>query len=223
MPIVTPRTLDALPAVAVVRRCWQAGAMFDAIAEADANWRVFKFAAARTIRRYDCGIINTRQGVCVCAALLGDAAFIRGYSKSSPLSPGDQNRLVDRAIFGRHAEAPRQFQSFRTRWHRYCGRGATFAIWRLGDAAEWDAVSLLWETARLANCHLEFMEMLVGDPAPFGQWVRDCYEREDLQWVVDALYQFTPLTPGLVRAIDPRADMTAIGELTRVIGYPIAE
>lgn len=217
---ITPNSLSLLPGIEVIRRSWQAVAMFDAIAERDENWRVCRFKA-HWHSGAAFGFIDTRQGDCIRGALLDNRAILRGYNESSPLA-NEPLTTIDDAVASVHSGVPTELRRYLRHRDFDCG-GATFCIWRTPGSRTWRGVEPMYSSETVKSHPLEFLDLLTGDPDPFMAWVRAYYERDDLDEVIRTLYQHSPLCEAAVQAISKSARRTSVLEAANAIGYPVRD
>ena len=191
--------------------------MFDAIAEPDENWRVFQFI----VDWHDgasYGYVDTRQGDCVRAALAARGGIVWGYNEGSPLSEPPAMAVADEAL-ALSSPIPVDLRRMLQEPEFDCG-GATFCLWRSSGDSNWRTLELMHRSPRTLAYPFEFLEMLIGDPRPFTDWVHEYYDREDIDGVIGDLYQHVPLSGDMISTVNPSCPKEAAKDQARVIGYP---
>lgn len=211
--MISTRDLAAMPDIVGARRLTRSVAMLDAIVCEEWEFRYYSFntrwadgelmASMRNGSGDHWFVLFTEAG----AALLGLAHEAPMFRHDRPW-PGIWESLPDE-LAGFRAEP-----AFDT-------ANSTFCIWRRDGDARWQCGDIEYVPAHDdPDGSRELLAIFDGRPETYRAWASDYYERDLPLDAVTAVYEHTPLTEELVRALAPDASLGRIRDDIDEIGYP---
>ncbi|MGO4263252.1 hypothetical protein [Lysobacter sp. TAB13] len=208
-------TPDLLPDIESLRRRTQALAMLDALLSPEWEDRYYSYNAAWFEGQE---MASMRNGHGDEWFLLFDeaGAALKGYAHE--YSPFNGPALYQ-AI---RAQVPAAFRNFLDE-PAFDMEHASFCYWRGRQDLAWSKVS--HPSLALANGDDGsgvFLALLVEPASAYCDYALGYFEQEISNDSVQSLYDHTPLTPELVRSIDPDADLSQVRAAADEIGYPVA-
>lgn len=209
-PVISTRTLDALPDLDGFRRQTQALAMLDAIMSPEWEFRYFSFdsrwapGAMMASMRNGAGDLWFALISAAGVALHGLAHETSSFRYGSP-QPW---------VFG---NLPPVFHADFLHEPAFDTDNSTFCIWRLAGDTSWKCGPV---PAGVDDGSEERLSILAPDPRLYLTFAREYHERELAIDDVAAVYRHEPLSAALVRRLNPDADVASVEADRDEIGYP---
>lgn len=208
---LSTRNLNALPDIDGLRRLAQSLATLDAILSPEWEYRYYSFNRAWADGEMMASMRNgsgDRWFALFCAA--GAALHGRAHDVAQA---GHGRR--EPGIFGR---LPAAFHDNLLHEPAFTTHESTFCIWRLEHDARWSSGAA--ESAA-GDDAAGLLEILDGQPARYVAFAGSYHERDLEPDDVAAIYAHRPLTPALVRRLNPDVDLAALADDLDEIGYPV--
>lgn len=201
---LSTRHLNALPDIDGLRRLAQSLATLDAILSPEWEYRYYSFNRSWADGEMMASMRNgsgDRWFALFCAA----GAALHGRVQGAPAA----------AVFGR---LPSAFHDNLLHEPAFTTHESTFCIWRLEDDTRWSSGAA--ESAA-GDDAAGLLEILDGQPARYVAFAGSYHERDLEPDDVAAIYAHRPLTPALVRRLNPDVDLAALADDLDEIGYPV--
>jgi len=213
--MISTRSLGGLPDIDGLRRLTRALAMLDAILCADWESRYYSFnsqwAAGEVMASMRDG-----SGDQWFALFTEVGAALHGLAHESPMFrrgnpwPGIWDSFPS-ALAGFRAEP-----AFDT-------KDSTFCIWRMHSDAAWQRGEIDFPQGHHdPDGSTMLLSMLDGVPQTYCAWASEYYECELPVAALAAVYDHSPLTEALVRALKADASLRSLQPDVAEIGYPDA-
>lgn len=218
------RLAARLPAIGVVRRWSQSLAVLDAIMSARREYRYFSFDAEFSPGR---ALASMRDGSGneYLITFTADGAFVRGFDHESPLSPFIHSPPVlwPGLLTGLPASLAPVAQE-----PAFALAGVplmTVALWRLAGEDRWHHGPIAyppdWESEYADPDGADWLlAQLDGRSESYLQYASDYFERQLPAAAVSAVMEHRPLTPALIRALNPARSPHDLTDDLNQIGYP---
>jgi hypothetical protein len=211
--MICTRDLSRLPDIPTFRRLARALAMLDAILSPDWEYRYYSFDS-----RWgdDAMMASMRNGsgdhwfALLCeagVALHGLSHEAPVYRQGSPW-PGIFELL------------PEDFRANFLEEPAFDVANSTFCIWRLAGDDRWSCGPVVLPSGDDPDGSMDLLSILSGNPEQYRAFAADYYERQVPLADIAAVYAHRPLTPSLVRRINPDADLGSLAADIEEIGYP---
>lgn len=197
-----------LPLIQELRRICQSLAMLEAIVSPEWESRYYSYNGAWDSEEE---MASMRNGS-------GDDWFLL-FSSAGAALKGFDHELQDGGIVAANIqkEVPASFSSFLSE-PAFSMQNATFCYWRRTEDQAWSKVSAHKEE----DGSKELLSLLVNDPTAYVAWAEEYYEVAVPKQAAIAIYAHEPLTPELIKAINPGAKFSDVVKNAGEIGYPVA-
>jgi hypothetical protein len=211
--MISTRDLSGLPDVATLRRLMRSLAMLDAILAPEWESRYYSFDSAWGGGDLMASMRNG-QGDQWFALFTEGGVVLHGLDHEAPMYrmdepwpgifdalPPDLAGFVDEAAFDT--------------------RNSTFCIWRgAGSASSWARGPVAYPEGDDPDGSAHLLGILDGRPESYRAFAADYHERDVPLVAVEAIYRHRPLTPALVRQLNPDASLEDLRGDAAEIGYP---
>ncbi|MEU7875561.1 hypothetical protein [Dactylosporangium sp. NPDC049140] len=208
-----------LPGLQVLRDRSRALAMLDAIVSAGHSSRRYHFKRGWRPGT-DLATMNDEQGDDYSILFRGDAAFVRGFSHESPMSPSAND---DEVWPGLVDDVPDAFADVlqEPAFQYEDVFSATYCLWHTGDA--WRAGDIEFPEEGDDDVDGSQRLAIVADAGPgaYLAFAADFYGTTVDPAAAAEIWALTPLSESLVRRLNPAADPEAVNRQAATIGYPL--
>lgn len=211
--MVSSHDLTRMPDLAGFRRLTRSLAVLDAVMSPQWEYRYYSFDPSWGDGEM---MASMRDGsgdhwfavLCTAgAALVGLAHESPGYKPGEP-HPGVFAGLPE--VFDANL---RQEPAFET-------SNATFCVWRLWEQERWHSGASTGHELPRKDGSAQLLSILEGRPEQYKAFAEDYFEREIGLADVAAVYEHQTIDRGLITRLNPEADVAAVEEELRTLGYP---
>ena len=98
----------------------------------------------------------------------------------------------------------------------------TFCIWRLPEHAQWKTGRISYPAGDDPDGSGRLLSILDANPDSYKKWADEYYERSISLTAIQQIYEGTPLTPELVRELNPDVQFASLLGDAAEIAYPTA-
>jgi hypothetical protein len=211
--MISTRDLSRLPDIASFRRLTRALAMLDAISSPEWQYRYYSF--------------NSRWADDETMASMRNGAGDHWFALLCPAGVALHGLSHEASVFRPDSPWPGIFESlpgdFRANFldePAFDTANSTFCVWRRTSDDRWSRGPVALPPGDDPDGSRELLSILAGDPERYSQFAAEYYGREVVPADVAAVYGHHPLTPALVRRINPDADPGLLADDADEIGYP---
>lgn len=217
--MLSTRALHLLPDVAPLRRTCQAIAVLDAVLSPDPQFRYYAFDHAWAPDRHLAAMRND-SGDEWFVLFSPAGAVLKGFVPDAIMAgPVHREGKPWPGVLDAVPPAFREIASD----DRLAPRRATFCAWRTTADAEWQHGPVRFPPGADPDGSKHLMAVLDGDPVTYARWAEQHYEIEIPFIEVRRVYLRRPMTPEMVKGLNPHADWAAVVEDLRKIDYPVQE
>lgn len=214
-PELTLRDLHQLPSLRRFVELCRANAVLDAILSPDWEYRYFSFNCAWATGE-EMASLRDGSGSEHFGLITDAGAFLKVYDLGSPLNTPRLPNTVDWRTRGVPAELRMALEE-----PAFATERVSVGLWSLTGSGEWRSGKP--PNATLLDVPLQFVHLLVDDPAVYANWASEYYELEVRADLVAVVQQMKPLTPQVVRGLNPLASLEALAGDLAEIGFPGAQ
>ena len=202
-----------MPDIAGFRRLTRALATLDAILSPEWEYRYYSFNS------------NWAEGEMMASmrdgsgdqwfALLSSAGVVlHGLVHESPMF------RLDSPWPGIFDSLPSEFHANFLNEPAFDTANTTFCIWRRASDDRWFAGAVQLPPGDDPDGSSSLLAILAGDPRQYVEFAAEYYERAIDVADIAAVYRHDPLTRALVKRLNPDAELEALTEDLREIGFP---
>lgn len=146
--------------------------------------------------------------------LFGKAnAALKGFAHESGIAKTDYAKRIQ-------SEVPQSFSSFLSE-PAFSMESATFCYWRSANDSTWSKVSVGVDGTSVDDGSAALLAHIIGSPVAYKDFALDYYEEEIPVRIIQAVYDFKPLTEQLVVILNPSLTVADAVSLANEIGYPV--
>ncbi|MGS0896020.1 hypothetical protein ACVBGC_26340 [Burkholderia stagnalis] len=210
---ISTRNLHALPDIAGLMGLTQSLAVLDAVLSPEWEYRYYSFNQAWADGERMASMRNG-SGDQWFAIFSAAGAALHGVMREAPMyRPGKPWPAIFSGL-------PDVFHANLLQEPAFAADDSTFCIWRLADEARWSCGPIEPSTADDPDGSARLLGILAGRPEQYVAFAADYHECNVDPGDVAAVYRHEPLTPALVRRLNPELDFASLDEDLAEIGYP---
>lgn len=219
---ISTRDLSSLPDIDDLKRLMQSMALLDAILSPEWQFRYYSFNS-KWADHAQMGSMRNGSGDDFHALFNAHGCFLKGFAHEYEMSPYREN--PPRVWPGVLDAAPNCFADALNE-PAFSMEATTFCIWRRYADARWQRGEIEFPTESPDPDGSEWLlSPLDGKPDTYFRWARDYFDINALGQNltlnhVRHVYAQRPLTPELVRSINPDLNLADLASDITEIGYP---
>jgi len=203
-----------LPGIEAVRRRCMALAMLDAVICPEWEDRYYSFNPDWSGGEEMASMRNGQGDDWFL--LLGKAnAALKGFAHESGIAKKEYAKRIQ-------SEVPQSFSSFLSE-PAFSMESATFCYWRNADDSMWSKVSAGVDGTSVDDGSAALLALLIDSPIAYKDFAFDYYEEDIPVGIIQAVYDFTPLTEQLVAALNQNITVADAVAFANEIGYPVED
>ena len=145
-------------------------------------------------------------------------ALIKGFSHESPMSPWAND--PEQVWPGVLDQVPVEFESF-LKEPAFSMEATTFCIWRRVRAESWQVGKIKYPDDKDPDGSDELLTILDGDPKRYQKFAEGYYERPADLGSIKAIYEHRPLTPEIIKRLNPDVTIRRLKSDLDEIDYPL--
>ncbi|NML32345.1 hypothetical protein [Paraburkholderia antibiotica] len=210
---VSTRNLNALPDIVGLMRLTQSLAILDAVLSPEWEYRYYSFNQAWVDGEKMASMCNG-SGDRWFAIFSAAGAALHGTAHEAPTYRAGKPSA---AIF---SGLPEVFHASLLQEPAFATHDSTFCIWRRADEGHWSCGPIESSTLEDPDGSARLLGILAGRPEQYVEFAADYYGRDLHPDDVAAVYRHDPLTPVLVRQLNPELDFKSLDNDLAEIGYP---
>ena len=216
--MISSKNLIELPNPDVLKRLTKALAMLDALMERNWEYRYFSFNSKWSDYEEMASMRNGQGDAWFCV-FSSAGVFLKGFDHESKMSPW--NRETPKVWPGVLENVPPIFEPLVTE-PAFSMSDTTFCIWRATEGKQWQKGNISFPEGDDPDGSGWMLEILDGNPLTYKKWAEEYYERSIDSASIERLYQATPLTPELVRELNPDIQFASVLTDAAEIDFPVA-
>jgi hypothetical protein len=215
--MISTRNLIQLPEPRALKEITQALAMLDAIIQREWEYRYYSFNGKWSDYEEMASMRNGEGDGWYCV-FSSAGVFLKGFDHESEMSPW--NREDEQVWPGVLDGIPPVFQPCATEPAFSMG-DTTCCIWRENSESQWHIGNISFPDGDDPDGSAWMLSILDGNPLTYKEWAEQYYERAIDADAIKQIYKGAPLTPALVRALNPEIEFETVLSDAREIGYPV--
>ncbi len=207
-----------MPSIEDLRHFTQSLAMLDAIIQREWEGRYYSFNS-RWDQKQQMASMRNGEGdswFCVFAPF---GAFLKGFDHESKMSP--RNNGFGKIWPGVLDDVPGVFKSFLTEPAFSMGE-TTFCVWRTSVDTVWHKGSISYPTGKDPDGSARLLSLFDANPNTYRNWAEEYYKHPVSLALIEQIYGHKPLTEGVVRGLNPKANLAELSDDLAEIGYPVS-
>jgi hypothetical protein len=215
--MISSKNLVGLLHPKALKKLAKALAMLDALIERDWEYRYYSFNSKWSDYEEMASMRNGQgdEWFCVFSSV---GVFLKGFDHESIMSPRNQESST--AWPGVLENIPSVFQPMATE-PAFSMSDTTFCIWRAVDGKQWETGTISFPDGDDPDGSAWMLAILDGNPITYAKWAEEYYDRPISAGAIEQIYQGTPLTPDLVRELNPDIEFASILADAAEIDYPV--
>jgi hypothetical protein len=214
--MISTRNLSGLPDPDALRQLTKSLAMLDALIQREWDYRYYSFNS-KWAEYGQMASMRNGQGdewFCVFSSV---GVFLKGFDHESKMSPW--SKQPPNVWPGVLDSVPSMFKPCVTEPAFSMG-DTTFCIWRALQDAQWKTGTISYPEGDDPDGSGWMLSILDGNPYTYKEWAEEYYERSISTVAIQQIYRSTPLSPELVRELNPDVEFESILDDATEIGYP---
>ncbi|SRR5713101_1061238 len=214
--MISTRDLSALPTIATLKKLTQSLAMLDAIIQPEWEYRHYSFNSKWADGEQMASMRNGEGDSWFC--VFGPpGAFLKGFDHESEMSPWSmETPKVWPGVLDSVSEPFRAFAAEPA----FSMEDTTFCIWRSFQDDQWKTGHISYPQGDDPDGSGWMLSIFDGNPSTYKEWAEGYYERPISFSAVQQIYEHKPLTPELMRELNPTAEFASILPVVAEIDYP---
>lgn len=215
--MISTRDLSEMPEPRSLMQLTKAIAMLDAIIQPDWEYRYYSYDSKWSLTENVASMRNGQgdQWFCVFGP---PGVFIKGFDHESPMSSWSRN--AGSVWPGVLDQVPSAF-AFCVKEPAFSMDDTTFCVWRGVDDVQWRTGNIDYPNGEDPDGSAWMLALLDGNPETYQVYAKGYFEREISVTLIRKIYDAMPLTPELVREINPDIAFADVLKDANVIAYPI--
>ena len=191
--------------------------MLDAILMREWEYRYYSFNSGWAENQQMASMRNGQGDGWYCGFGL-PGAFLKGFDHESEMSPWTME--ISKVWPGVLDAVPEVFKPFATE-PAFSMEDTTFCIWRGIQDPEWSTGKISFPSTEDPDGSEWMLSILDGNPGTYTDWAEGYYEHPISLSAVKKIYEYSYLTPEILRQLNPNIDFVSILADAEEIGYPI--
>lgn len=215
--MVTKKRLAALPDISALKNLCKSLAMLDAIMSIKWDSRYYSFNS-KWGEGEEMASMRNGSGEEYFILFNSQGALIKGFSHESPMSPWAND--PEQVWPGVLDQVPVEFESF-LKEPAFSMEATTFCIWRRVRAESWQVGKIKYPDDKDPDGSDELLTILDGDPKRYQKFAEGYYERPADLGSIKAIYEHRPLTPEIIKRLNPDVTIRRLKSDLDEIDYPL--
>lgn len=216
--MVTEKRLTIIPNIPSLKKLCESLAVLDAIMTPEWDYRYYSFNSKWDKEEMVASMRNG-SGDEYFILFNSHGAIMKGFAHESTMSPWASD--TEQVWPGVLDQVPSEFGDFLSE-PAFSISETTFCIWRRTEDESWQTGQIQYPEDADPDGSEDLLFILDGDPETYREFAEQYYECEvDLESVI-SIYDHQPLTPGLVKKLNPEASLESLTSDLEQIGYPVA-
>ena len=217
--MVTKKRLATLPNIDALKNLSQSLAVLEAIMSRDWEYRYYSFNSKWGEREMMASMRNG-SGDEYFILFNAQGAIIKGFWHESSMSPWAND--PEQVWPGVLDQVPSEFGAFLAE-PAFSMDATTFCIWRRAQDKSWQTGRIRYPKEKDPDGSEDLLSILDGNPKTYQQFAEQYYERAVDLDSVTAIYEHRPLTPEIVKKLNPDMSLKKLNSDLAEIGYPLAK
>lgn len=217
--MISTHDLSALPSIDALRRLLQSMAMLDAILCPEWHYRYYSFNSKWSAGE-QMGSMRDGCGDDFFALFNPSGCWIKGFAHETLMSPYHDDgtaRVWPGVLDSVPPEFPECLQE-----PAFKIADTTFCVWRRLVDLSWTVGEIEFPEGTDPDGSRGLLSALDGRAETYHRWAEGYYERDVSFDAVKAVYDYSPLTSGVIELLNPEVTLAALEPDIAEINFPVA-
>lgn len=214
--MISTRNLGELPRINKLKQICQSLAMLDAILSPEWELRYYSFNAKWSPDSM-LASMKTGSGDSFCILFCPAGAVIKGDAHETHFE--DFSVETGKPWPGVLDTVPKDFTYFLDE-PAFSVQESTFCIWRKKMDHAWNIGEIKFPDEDDPDGSADLLAILDGDPKGYKNWGEEYYDQSIPISCVKHIYEHKPITPEVVKRLNPNIEVADLADDMNEIGYP---